>query len=582
MGKYKRISVILIVALIALLVVNNVFYYWVSKHTLEKKMMDTMATEALQVNASLLRTIQGEQFVERLVGERLRSDSLAIQAELGPDIHRISNSQLAALSQKLHINGISLLPSDQGELVIGKSSVPGQIGAQMKDMGIVELALRELTQLRNVISFNWGHKLDHFWSPPYDGWDPGGMAVEKHGYYYDGSTNYISGPYINDEIFLDYEKRLGINAIISGIRGMNPTILEISGINPSTFGHSRDETLRKYMPLYWPRQILPVFFGSYEYANRETDEAMVDEVLRTRQPVSYNALLNGKHVFKTFLPVKADELNDIGFDIDTYVIAITTDYGQIQSELDDTLLQLLLIIIVATSFCIVVMFVLNYSFAKSQDQAVSDTQATYVDELNTLFRSIRGQRHDFINHVSTIHALVELGQMTELKSYTEEMIGDVRSIGDIIQIGEPAVAALVQSKVMRAENENIRFIHQFGELPSFPPGAKSVDLVRLIGSLVDNAFGEAIRLRPEERRVELRCWSEQQHLHVAVTSPGGLSAERMRMLEPGYSFRGDDRHNGWGLAIASEIANRYKGCIEAEVVEAGVRFHVAIPVEPAD
>ncbi|MCD1260076.1 Spo0B domain-containing protein [Paenibacillus athensensis] len=576
MGKYKRISVVLILALIALLVVNNVFYYWVSKHTLEKKMMDTMATEALQVHASLLRTIQGEQFVERLVGERLRSDSVAAQAELGPDIRRISNTQLEALADKLQINGIVLMPSDRGELAVDKSSTPGQIGMKMKDQGIVEKALHELLQLRDIVSFNWGQRLEHFWSPPYEGWDPGG-AMEKHGYFYDGSTNYITGPYINDAVFLDYQKQLGINAIISGIRTTNPTILEISGINPSTFGNSRDATLSQYMPSYWPRQILPVFFGSYDYANRTMDEGIVDEVLRTRKPVSYDALLNGKHVFKTFLPVKADELNDIGFGIDTYVIAITTDYGQIQSELDETMLQLLLIIIVATCFCIAVMFVLNYSFAKSQDKAVSDTQATYVDELNTLFRSIRGQRHDFINHVSTIHALVELGQINELKNYTEEMIGDVRSIGDLIQIGEPAVAALVQSKVMRAENENIRFVHHFEELPAFPPGAKSVDLVRLIGSLVDTAFGEAARVRPEQRYVELRCWLEQQLLHVAVTSPdGGKDA-------PGTASSSSvtQRSVGADIAVASEIAAKYKGRIQADANGAGIRLHAAIPLEPA-
>ncbi|MCD1260077.1 GHKL domain-containing protein [Paenibacillus athensensis] len=573
------------------MIVNNTFYYMISKETLEEKVVDNMVTEARQIHVSLLRTKEGERFVERLVGERLRSDGIAIQAHLDPDVEQVSNEQLDELAAKLNLKAITLLKKTDDNITLYKSSYRDEIGLSTKSWGLWYQAFQELFASNNVSKLQWGQSLPNFWSGPYSVSDTNVKEVNKYGYYYDGSTNYLINPFINDQTFRDYDKEVGIQAIIQDTKRTNPTILEISGINATTFGQAQMEVTNERGQTWTPRYYIPIFFGSYDYVNVDPDRQHIRKALDTKKPSSYDAIVNGKHVFKTFIPVFTESnLDELGTvenadaartlqTINYYVIGITSDYEFIQSELNHTLLQLSLLILLVTIFCVGIMVLLNYLFTKSKDQAVSATQATYIEEMNNLFRSIRGQRHDFLNHVSTIHALLELGDIRELKRYTEEMIGDVKKIEDIIEIGQPAVAALVQTKIVLAESQNIRFTHEFHDLSRFPSGVKSVDVVRIIGNLVDNAFDEVIKLPQEERRVELRGWIEDRMLRITVSNPGYLSEEQIgRIFEPGYSSKSRSDHSGLGLSITKDILHKYKGRIHVESAE-GVKFQVAIPLQ---
>lgn len=578
-------------ALVALLIVNNTFYYIISKETLEEKVVDNMVTEARQIHVSLLRTKEGEQFVERLVGERLRSDGIAIQAHLDPDVEQVTNEQLDELTTKLNLKAITLLKKTDDDITLYKSSYRDEIGINTKSWGLWYQAFQELFDQGNVSKLNWGQSLPNFWSGPYSVSDTDVKDVNKYGYYYDGTTNYMIDPFVTDQTFRDYDKQVGIQAIIQDTKRTNPTILEISGINAETFGEEQVSVTNEQGQTWTPRYFFPIFFGSYDYVNVQTDRQNIRKALDTKKPSSYDAIVNGRHVFKTFIPVFTDQsIDELGkvegssaakalTTINYYVIGITSDYGFIQSELNHTLLQLSLLILLVTIFCAGIMVLLNYMFTKSKDQAVSATQATYIEEMNNLFRSIRGQRHDFLNHVSTIHALLELGDIRELKRYTEEMIGDVKKIEDIIEIGQPAVAALVQTKIVLAESQNIIFTHEFHDLSRFPSGVKSVDVVRIIGNLVDNAFDEVVKLPQEERRVELKGWIEERMLCITVSNPGYLSEEQIgRIFEPGYSSKNMRDHSGLGLSITRDILYKYKGRIHVETAE-GVQFQVAIPLQ---
>lgn len=51
---------------------------------------------------------------------------------------------------------------------------------------------------------------------------------------------------------------------------------------------------------------------------------------------------------------------------------------------------------------------------------------------------LRIQRHDFVNHLQVIHALLQLGRTQKALTYIEELAKDSRLISDTLKIHEEA------------------------------------------------------------------------------------------------------------------------------------------------
>jgi sensor histidine kinase regulating citrate/malate metabolism len=173
-----------------------------------------------------------------------------------------------------------------------------------------------------------------------------------------------------------------------------------------------------------------------------------------------------------------------------------------------------------------------------------------------------------------------MGKYDDLKRYTAELIGEVRQVNDIIKIGHPAIAAIVQSKLIAAMSNHINFRHEFSEFDNLTLGVKSVDIVIIIGNLVDNAFDEVMNLPPEQRWVELKGWRSDRNLYISVLNKGSVIREEdvEKIFESGYSTK--QNHSGIGLAIVKERVNHYKGTIVVKSdPDHGTEFIVSIPLE---
>ena len=301
------------------------------------------------------------------------------------------------------------------------------------------------------------------------------------------------------------------------------------------------------------------------------DSEYIQKAIDTKELVSYKADLNGKTVLKAFIPVFTDNIDELGVitensktelekTLNYYVMGITIDYEEIQNHLNQILLKLLFVVIIVTIICIIFLIILNNFIIKSKDQAAQVTQSTYIGELNSLFNSIRGQRHDFLNHINTINALCDLDKIKELKQYTRELVDDVLKINQIINIGQPAISALIQSKAVQAEIKDINFTYSFTKMNEFPDGIRSVDFVRAIGNLVDNAFDEVMELPNEERLVVVSGEIHSGILKLSVHNNGTIEDSiKETIFEAGISSKSGKEHSGLGLAITLDIVRRYKG-----------------------
>ncbi|CAM4069099.1 GHKL domain-containing protein [Paenibacillus alkaliterrae] len=579
----RNIWLMAISVIVVLILLNNTAYYFLTKSTLERSFNEELLTHAKRLEVSLEQSRQGAALFQDQIGRELRMASIAAQYALDPDVEKVTNEQLVELSQKLGVSHITLLKKLPDDIVLYKSSDKSQLGESTKGWKPWYEVFNQLFEEKTA-SVDWlGQTLPNFWSGPFEVSSTSLDQVNKWGYYYDGTTNYITDPYVGYERQEEYERATGVHRMIESSVQSSDSLMEIAFINPETFPDGIN-TIHPNGDVQGHKVQEPIFYGSYTIKS-EKDTEWVQKAYLTKQTVTAKENINGKEIFKMFIPVFTDDnginiTNRDGKPMDSYVLMLTSDYHIIQEKLDSQFLNLGLIIIVLTSLSLLIAVAAMRYYRQSRDKAVKVTQETYVEEINQLFQSIRAQRHDFVNHVQTIHSLAELEKSKELVAYTKELTGDIRLMNDIINIGNPAIAALVRSKISQAESYRIQFSCSFTGLNMQEMGVKTLDVNRMLGNLIDNAFDEVLKYSEDRRHVTLVGKQTADHLEFTITNTCEQAEETILkpIFEAGYSTKELD-HQGLGLSIVKSIVEKYKGDVYVKAEPNGkLTFILKIPL----
>lgn len=553
--------------IVMLLLINNTIYYYTTKRSLEQSLSHEMSSVAKQIEISVEQSRQGAEKYQELIGANLRTAAIAAQYALDPDIERVSNDELVELSERLGVLHITLLKRTSDNIVLYKSSDPKQLGVKTSSWKPWYEAFNQLFDDQQV-TMDWGQSLPNFWTGPFEVATTDTSKVRKWGYYFDGSTNYITDPYVSYEMQEQYEEVTGVNRLIEQTIEQNASLLEITAFNPRTFPHGELTTRTDKGEELKHITQQPIIYGTYNYKDEEDVEYIVRSY-ETNQPLTVNTTINGKHVLKKFIPVEITKVASIvdeqGQPLERYVLSIVSDYRSIQETLDDQFMNIGVIIGIVTVLSGLVVWVAICVFRSSRERVVRETQQTYLDEMNQLFDAIRGQRHDFINHVQTMHSMASLNKVTELKAYAKELSGEIHELNELITIDNPSIAALIRSKLSQAGTQKVRMECRFEGMGKLELGVKSLDLTRILGNLIDNALDEVNRYAEDKRRIEVTGLLDGE-LEFCVSN----YTERADVLketfwfEAGYTDKGGS-HQGLGLSIVRKIVEHYKGTLRVEL-----------------
>ncbi|MFD0673132.1 sensor histidine kinase [Cohnella sp. GCM10027633] len=220
---------------------------------------------------------------------------------------------------------------------------------------------------------------------------------------------------------------------------------------------------------------------------------------------------------------------------------------------------------------------------RTRTEAIRTTQALYVDDINNMFTSVRGQRHDFLNHVQVIHTMAQMGKYEQLRAYTSNLVQETREVSDIINHTAPALAAFAQAKTTVALGYGIAFTCELPDQWNVPDSAiNMLDIIKILGNLVDNAFDESTLLPAGERSVHVSIQTTADGITLKVSNRGRPIDEKTRALifQAGYSTKGEG-HSGLGLAIIQERVRHYSGKfdVESDSTSGTTIFSVRLPCE---
>ena len=203
----------------------------------------------------------------------------------------------------------------------------------------------------------------------------------------------------------------------------------------------------------------------------------------------------------------------------------------------------------------------------------SELLQKYCDEVESMYRKMRGWRHDYHNHIQAMQASMALGKYDEVSRYLSELNDDLTAVDTVLKTGRVMVDAILNGKLNIAAQNEIP-VNAKAKIPEGTP-VSDIDLCVMIGNLLDNAIEENRRLLPESRFIRVYMGRKNTQLYLAVTNAAGK--KRLKSGTRFASAKGAD--HGFGLARVESVVKKYGGRFLADSEDGGFTAEILIPLD---
>ncbi|MDQ0229756.1 sensor histidine kinase [Metabacillus malikii] len=226
-------------------------------------------------------------------------------------------------------------------------------------------------------------------------------------------------------------------------------------------------------------------------------------------------------------------------------------------------------------------FVYQFWLRKEISYQVGETEETYQGEFQSILHTMRSIRHDFINHIQVIQGLLTLKKEERALEYVNSLTSEVVSIELPLKVKNPALFILLQSKWARAQNDKVD-MHLFVDDDQFLK-IKSIDLIKILSNLIDNAFDATTTLPETERfiRIEIKATSSNYSFTIENIGPTIPKENITKIFKTGFSTK-EERlgvPRGDGLSIVRQVVDKYGGTINVQSEKNTTIFQVNIPIK---
>ncbi|MBR3841561.1 MAG: GHKL domain-containing protein [Erysipelotrichales bacterium] len=182
-----------------------------------------------------------------------------------------------------------------------------------------------------------------------------------------------------------------------------------------------------------------------------------------------------------------------------------------------------------------------------------------MDEIETIYMTMRGWRHDYHNHLQSLKGYLKLEQIDQIKNYLDELEEDLKSIDTLYHSGNLQIDAILNSKLAIAENDGIHLTCDAEVPPALT--VSEIDLCVIIGNLLDNAIESCRKIEnKEERFIRVYIGILKQQLYISITN---TTSESVRQRTDTYfsNKRGDHGH---GLRRVDNVVKKYDGYVNRQ------------------
>lgn len=205
-----------------------------------------------------------------------------------------------------------------------------------------------------------------------------------------------------------------------------------------------------------------------------------------------------------------------------------------------------------------------------------DLLEKHCEEVENMYRKMRGWRHDYHNHIQTMKAYLSMGNLKELEHYLNERDHDLTTVDTVIKTGNVKLDAILNSKISLAMGKGIR-VEAKAVIPAdLNVKISEIDLSLIIGNLMDNAIEACLKIKEKEQRyirIYIDVLKGQLYLYIMNSSEGKLY--RSGKL---YLTTKDKKYHGLGLLRMDQVIEKYHGYLDRQNEEGVFVTEVMLPL----
>ena len=197
---------------------------------------------------------------------------------------------------------------------------------------------------------------------------------------------------------------------------------------------------------------------------------------------------------------------------------------------------------------------------------------THYQEVENMYRKMRGWRHDYRNHIQTLKVLTENGDLPAIREYLDKLDTDLNTVDLAVKTGNAMADAILNSKISLATSRSIS-VHVDAHIP-VKLKMSELDLCCILGNLFDNAIEASMALPPDERLIRVYMDMKGTQLYISFTN---FTAEKKRQKVSGrfQTTKGDG--HGFGLVRIDAIIERLDGYLSRNSEDGAFTTEILIP-----
>ena len=184
--------------------------------------------------------------------------------------------------------------------------------------------------------------------------------------------------------------------------------------------------------------------------------------------------------------------------------------------------------------------------------------ARQIDEVQNIYLMMRGWRHDYHNHLQTLKARLDMGQITESRVYLDSLEEDLDDIRALAETGNVSVDAILNAKLSLVLKKDIELNFK-AEVPKSLT-VSDIDLCVILGNLIDNAMESCEKVTEGSRFLRLYIGVFKKQLYLSVTN---ATTETVRKIDAAYVSTKRGNH-GHGLKRIDRVVEKYGGYVNRQ------------------
>lgn len=204
----------------------------------------------------------------------------------------------------------------------------------------------------------------------------------------------------------------------------------------------------------------------------------------------------------------------------------------------------------------------------------NDLLTKHYEEVQNIYRTMRGWRHDYKNHIQAMKAHLALNQLEELGDYLDMLDNDLQAVDTVIKTGNVRLDAILNSKLSLIVSKNIH-VNAKAQVPETLT-INEVDLCVLLGNLLNNAMEGCEKIPDEERRfIRIYIGTLKGQLYLSVTNSIGGEVKK---TGPGAYLTTKGGNHGFGLRRIDALVKKYGGYLNRQNEEGVFATEVLLPL----